>query len=120
MSAAHEAVAHAQQLATPVMVAGPLHPDLFGGETPIWLPVESTDLRAFDVHLEIQVLRSEQLQVLALSAAQAREIARQVCKPELEWGAQILEVDLEGDEEYDPALHSELVADFRRYGGGLQ
>lgn len=58
-----------------IVVPGPLHPDLFGGETPIMTPMQ---VRVFEVHATWNEPRRERYTVVAADEEQAQAVAERL------------------------------------------
>ena len=75
-----------------IMVPGPLHPDLFGGETPIMTAMK---VRAFDVHATWNEPRSERYTVVAADEEQAQAVAERLVDDDCFDDAEGLNFDIE-------------------------
>lgn len=99
-----------------IIIEGPLHPDLFGGETPIMtaVPVEEAG-RFFRVHVEYMAPADEILMVVALDANDAEKVARAIMKDE--YGSEVeiedVEVTEAPNETPPPYAVSEFVGRLR-------
>lgn len=102
-------------------VPGPLHPDLFGGETPITIPVKAGDLKVFQVRVSwLECYRDYQhITVAAPNENAAQQAALQYAE-ERELGEDAEDYEVEGCDRLDRLPTEEEALAWNERRGGTQ